>query len=74
MIDPKDLRLLKMDEVESLPIPCILYRKDGEAFRTVSITEEDMIKGGDLIKLVTRTYCKEKRMYVRINRPYRSFV
>ena len=74
MIDPKDLRLLKMNEIDSLPIPCTLYRKDGEAFRTVSITDEDMIKSGDLIKLVTRTYCKEKRMFVRLNRPFKSFV
>ena len=74
MIDPKDLRLLKMNEIDSLPIPCILYRKDEEGFRTVSITDEDMKVCPTVIKSVTEMYCSEKRMYVRINRPFRAFV
>lgn len=73
-IDAKDLRLLKINEIDSLPVPCILYRKDETTFRTVTITDEDMIKAGSLIKLVTRTYCKEKRIFIRINRPGKSFV
>lgn len=74
MIDPKDLRLLKLSEIDTLPIPCVLYRKDGDTFRSVSITEEDMILFPTVIKATTKMYCEEKRMFIRINRPYRSFV
>lgn len=80
MIDLKDLRLLKLSEVEKMgdknifPIPAILYRKDGEVFRTVSITEEDMKSHPKVTKAVTKFYCEEKRMYLRLNRPFKSFI
>ena len=80
MIDSKDLRLLKLTEVEKMgvkdifPIPAILYRKDGEVFRTVSITLEDMKTHPKITKAVTKYYCEKGRMYVRINRPFKSFI
>lgn len=78
MIDPKDLRLLKLIEIDfpipNIPFPYILYRKDENGFRTVCITENDMIICPTIIKSVTEFYCKEKRMYIRINRPFKSFV
>ena len=79
MIDVKDLRLLKLTEVEKMgvkeifPIPAVLYRKDYDDFRTVTITLEDMKVHPKFTKAVTKYYCEKGRMYVRINRPFSSF-
>jgi hypothetical protein len=76
MIDLKDLRLLKLTEIDGMlkdHLPCILYRKDENTFRTVCITEDDMIVCPTIIKSTTEYWCKEKSMYVRINRPFKSF-
>lgn len=78
-IDPKDLRLLKLSEIEKIgnekvfPIPAILYRKDDDGFHTVTITSEDMKLHPNFTKAVTKYYCEQSRMYVRLNRPFKSF-
>lgn len=80
MIDSKDLRLLKLSEVEKMgddkvfPIPAILYRKDDDGFHTVTITVQDMKLHPNVTKAITKYYCEHSRMYVRLNRPFRSFI
>lgn len=80
MIDPKELRLLKLTEVEKMgdksvfPIPATLYRKDENGFSQVSITEYEMMHIPVITKSLTEIYCKEKRLFVRLNRPFKSFI
>lgn len=74
MIDAKDLRLLKLTEIDSLPIPCVLYRKDEDGFHTVIVSPEEVKSHPKITKATIEYYCREKRMFSRINKPFRNFV
>ena len=70
-IDPQDLRPMKASEIE---LGGIFYRKDPEGYRTVCI-HPDEAKGRPVeLRAWTTQFSKEGRLFVRINRPFSSFV
>lgn len=72
MIDPKDLRELKTSELQ---IGGVFYLKnDDGTFNMCQINESDLKRDGKRIKELTMKYAKDKRLFVRINAPFKSFV
>lgn len=74
MIDPTDLRPLKINEIK---VGGTFYLKDdkGEFLRCKIDSEEikDPFRAYDL-KIMTEKFIVEGRLFVRINRPFQSFV
>jgi hypothetical protein len=73
MIDPKDLRPMKATELQ---IGGVFYLKCEDGFHTCRIFKEELkseIRRQELKKL-TEQYSKEGRLFVRINKPFQSFV
>lgn len=72
MIDPVDLKPFSADK---LKIGGTFYLKNPDgSFSTCKITEDDMKHHPIMMKVMTERYAKEKRLYVRYNRPWGDFV
>lgn len=73
-IDITDLRLLK--NASEIKIGGTFYLKENEQFLRCVIDEQELknpIRAYDLKKM-TEKFIAEQRLFVRINRPFQSFV
>ena len=73
MIDPTDLRVMKASEFK---IGGTYYLKEGNVFYRCIIYQEDLKDPlyALFLKTETERFAKEQRLFVRINKPFQSFV
>jgi len=71
-IDIKDLRPFTASEFK---VGSHYFKKDDGSFETVSITEWELTfeKRKEELRFMIKKLCKEGRLFVRINKPWKPF-
>lgn len=74
MIDVTDLRPFKFSE---LKLDGVFYLKNDDGSFSMCVIYESEIKDpvkAAMLRFLTQKYCEQGRLFVRINKPWKSFV